>query len=201
MQPLSDATAPPTARRCAVEVLDALPLVIWFIRRQMRSHRGGLSLPQFRALVRVDREPAANVSVIAEHLGASLPTTSRLISGLVNKGLLARGGSRLDRRQVSLALTPRGVEVLHNARSHTQDRMREEFARMNNAERSTIMTTMRLLAGAFVPHVHPQPRHRKVTPTVARAGMSGGKRTLAPAAHPTKSRGKRAARMTQLSPA
>src|SRR5436853_289716 len=101
MQSLSEATNSPSLKACAGDVLETLPRVLWFIRRQMRKHRGGLSLPQFRALIRADQQPAATVSAIAEHLGASLPTTSRIVGGLVAKGWLARSGDRHDRRKVS----------------------------------------------------------------------------------------------------
>src|SRR3954447_10301930 len=69
-----------TARRvpplaCARTMLDGLPLVMWFIRQHMRRHRTrGLSVPQFRALVLIDRFPEASLSAIAEHLGSTLPS-------------------------------------------------------------------------------------------------------------------------------
>src|SRR6478672_10120056 len=110
MQSLRVATnsASTPASECARELLDALPPVTWFIRRTMRSYRKGLSLPQFRALVLIDREPSVSLSVVADHLGVSLPTASRIVGGLVRNGLLARGGSEVDRRVCHLSLTARG---------------------------------------------------------------------------------------------
>ena len=39
----------------------------------------GLSVPQFRALALLSRNPTASLSMVAEHLGSSQPGASRLI--------------------------------------------------------------------------------------------------------------------------
>src|SRR5437667_9760884 len=95
-------------RACAREVMGALPPVVWYMRRQMRGNRGGLSMPQFRALVRIEREPSATITAIAEHLALSVSSTSRLIAGLVRRGFLARKATPRDRRQAPMTLTDQG---------------------------------------------------------------------------------------------
>src|SRR5689334_5564645 len=83
----SDATT--AALACAGAMLDGMPPVMWFIRRHMRRHRTcGLSVPQFRALVLLDRHPTASLSLVAEHLGSSQPSASRLITKLVERGFV-----------------------------------------------------------------------------------------------------------------
>jgi DNA-binding MarR family transcriptional regulator len=132
-------------------VLEAVPLVHWFIRQQMRGHRGCMSLPQFRSLVRVDRTPWASLSLVAQQLGASLPTTSRIVGGLVDKGLLARGGNRTDRRRISLVITPRGRAVLAAARRGAQKKMEAELFPLNHRQRAAISAAMEILANLFGP--------------------------------------------------
>src|SRR3954468_630063 len=96
---------PASPLACAKSMLEAMPQVMWFIRRQMRQHRTrGMSVPQFRTLVMLDRYPTASLSAVAENLGATLPTASRMVSGLVTKGLVARRPHPTDRRQASLVL-------------------------------------------------------------------------------------------------
>src|SRR3954468_19567639 len=126
MQLLSDTIKPAStksksrpAATCARELLDAAPSLIWYIRLNMRQHRKGLSVPQFRALVKIRNEPAASLSTVAEHLGSSLPTASRTVSTLVNKGLLSRSGSIQDRRQCALTLTARGRQIVEDAHAAT----------------------------------------------------------------------------------
>src|SRR3954447_287369 len=114
MQPLQKSSKPPR-RICVDEVMGALPPVIWYMRRQMRGNRGGLSMPQFRALVRIEREPSTSITAIAEHLATSLSTTSRLISGLVRRKFLEREIAPVDRRQARVSITPKGKAVLQAA--------------------------------------------------------------------------------------
>ena len=134
---------------CAAALLEGLPPVMWFIRRNMRQHRGALSVPQFRALVKVEREPSISVSAVAEHLASSLPTTSRMMTGLVDKGFLRRVDCARDRRQVSLAITARGRRVLAAARRQTQKMLAREIASFSADELSTITAAMRALGDRF----------------------------------------------------
>src|SRR5947208_16071764 len=118
------APAPTDARslKVAGNLLDGLPPVMWFIRRQMRRHRtAGLTVPQFRALALVDRYPTASLSLVAEHLGSSQPSASRLIDGLVIRGFVTRKQCDQDRRQVKLGLTARGKLILDKARDVARD--------------------------------------------------------------------------------
>lgn len=154
MQPLRDASDGVACRRrpdCAAEVFDAVPPVIWYLRRQMRAQRQGLSIPQFRALYMVQAQPAANLSAVAEHLGISLPATSRLVGGLQSRGFVQRRDRKDDRRQLELAITTRGAEVLDAARAATLARMRRELARLDDGQRKLVVRAMRLLRGVFEP--------------------------------------------------
>src|SRR5690242_14734634 len=137
MQVLAPATDSSTsADECARALLDGLPPVMWFIRRNMRQQRiGGLSVPQFRALCLLARFPSASLSHIAEHLGSSQPSASRLITGLVARGLVAREECENDRRQVTLVLTPRGKEVQAQSHAATQERLAEEVAHLPEDKR------------------------------------------------------------------
>lgn len=149
MQWLSATTKRAATRGCALAVLEAVPMVHWFIRRQMRSYRGGLSLPQFRALVWVDRQPSASLSVVADHLGSSLPTASRIVAGLVAKGLLAREGCAADRRQLSLRITPRGRAMLREARRATRRQMESVLDGLSQRQRDAVMGAMGSLRDLF----------------------------------------------------
>ena len=135
---------------CSRVLLDGLPAVMWFIRRQMRKHRsGGLSVPQFRALALLDRFPTATLSAVAEYMGTSQPSASRLITGLVSKGFVTRRECVKDRRQINLVLTPRGRSALETARQATQQRMAERIQALSEADRSMIAGSMRVLNEMF----------------------------------------------------
>jgi DNA-binding MarR family transcriptional regulator len=123
--------------------------VNWFIRGKMRRHRKGLSLPQFRVLFLVEREPCASLSIVADFLGSSLPTASRTVSGLVNKGLIQRGGCMDDRRQLSLKITARGQSVLNAAVEMTQAELAAEVEKFTPRQRELISDAMDILRTVF----------------------------------------------------
>ncbi len=149
MQSLRNATKRLSALDCAWELLDAAPPVVWHIRRVMRKHRSGLSMPQFRAMVKIANNPSVSLSCVAEHVGLSLPTTSRIVSGLVDKGILKREGCTEDRRQCLLGLTPRGQSVLHNAWAAAQQSMAEELEQFSPGDRAAVAKAMRVIKKVF----------------------------------------------------
>jgi DNA-binding MarR family transcriptional regulator len=156
MQPLSRTTnrlSPES--RCAREVLESVPQVMWFIRRQMRGHRGGLSLAQFRTLMRIRRQPTVNLSAVADHLGVSLPSASRLVNGLVVRGFLSRRGSLKDRRQMALIVTSRGQAVVRAARRATQQSLEGQISVLSARERAALMKSMGILKQCFASEWEP----------------------------------------------
>ena len=159
MQLLSDATnaktEPGCPDRCASEILDALPPVMRFVRKHMRSHRAkGLSLPQFRTLALLRSVPSANLSAVAEFLGASLPTASRIVSGLVAKGLVERQEHADDRRQLELVLTNRGAATVETAHRATRDELSRELQNLSSQQRTALLKGMQSLRSLFVPDLH-----------------------------------------------
>ncbi len=98
-----------------------VPVLMRFIRGQMRrSRQAGLSVPQFRALVYLSVHEDTSLSAMAEHLGLSLPTASRMVQLLVQRGLVERQEHAEDRRRVALSLTTRGSRVYRTALNATE---------------------------------------------------------------------------------
>src|SRR5437763_17044188 len=114
MQLLSSAsTVPANTERCARQLLETVPLVMQFIRRQMRSLCShDLSVPQIRTLYFVSTNDRPSLSDAAEYIGLALPSMSRLVDGLVKKDLLTRAECQHDRRHVRLGITAAGQAAL-----------------------------------------------------------------------------------------
>jgi len=141
---------PTSAEECARSVLETVPLVMREIRFQMRSHRGlDLSVPQFRALAFLRRRPAASLSDVASHVGTSLPSMSKLVDGLVGRGLVARSASTADRRRLTLELTTEGTTLFQAARAQTQSHLAASLARLLPQDRAAVTRGLSLLATLF----------------------------------------------------
>ena len=178
MQPLPETTNSHAVRECAHELLDTVPPVMWFIRRQTRVFRKGLSLPQFQALSMVNREPSASLSAVADHLNVTMPTASRIVSSLVTKGFVTRVGCLQDRRQMSLEITPKGLDVLLAGWAGTECRLVEQLRELDPAQMDHVREAMRVLKRVFgslgLPDGGPTAAHR---PAAARRG--GGAKVVA----------------------
>ncbi len=167
MQSLQHASNPASAADCAREVLEVVPAVLRPIRQQMRRHRAaGLSIPQFRSLCFVERYDGASLSMVADHLDLSLPTVSRMISGLVQRGYMQRKSSEDDRRHVSLSLRPRGQAVMREARSATQKFLSQKFEALPQERREALVVAMQALREVFEQEM---PHPAEQTPELAEA--------------------------------
>ena len=134
----------------AAWLADTIPLVMRTLRAEMRRHRASdLSVPQFRALAFLRRHPGASLSSVAEHVGLTLPSTSKMIDRLVTRCLVARADCPDDRRRVTLTLTPAGASVVEQAAQATQARLAEMLAALSSEERATLVEAMRILQRVF----------------------------------------------------
>jgi DNA-binding MarR family transcriptional regulator len=156
MQQLQGLTrATKSAEGCAAEILETVPVVMRFIRAQMRRHRGPeLSVPHFRTLLFLSRNGGASLSALAEFLGLSLPATSRLVEGLVRKNFVVRRIPPGNRRLIALALSAGGRRTVGGARQATESRLAEVVAPLPAGERAAIGRALRTLREKLQPIAH-----------------------------------------------
>jgi DNA-binding MarR family transcriptional regulator len=110
-----------------------------------------MSVAQYRALCALERNPTASVSTLAELLGATQPTVSRLISGLVSRGYVTRKTCSDDRRQCTLGLTAKGHQRVDRARQANQEALSEEIAHLDPQAQQKIIDVMKTLQEVFTP--------------------------------------------------
>ena len=136
--------------QCAREMLDVVPSVMRFIRAEMRSHRAlGLSVPQFRSLLFIEKTAGTSLSGVAEHLGLTSPSACKLIDGLSARGMVTRSESTGDRRRVSLEITPEGARAVADARGKTQKSLSELLSSLGSEELVTVTRSMSALRRVF----------------------------------------------------
>ncbi|MFB2837346.1 MarR family winged helix-turn-helix transcriptional regulator [Floridanema evergladense] len=115
-----------TSEKCAARVMETIPLAMRFIRADIRSRNSTtMSVPQFRTLAFLDRNPGASLSDLAEHLGVTRATASANTERLVQRDFVYRRDDPKERRRVVLNLTEAGKVHLEECRSQTRDRISE----------------------------------------------------------------------------
>ena len=150
MKLLEKQTIHATREQAAQQVLDVVPLVMRTLRAQMREHRGeNLSVPQFRTLGFLKRREGASLSEVAEHIGLTLPSMSKLVDGLVARKLVVRETYAGDRRRVTLALSARGRATHEAAVGSTRAFLVERLACLDEAERVDVARAMQILRPLF----------------------------------------------------
>ncbi|HUJ84297.1 MAG TPA: MarR family transcriptional regulator [Candidatus Acidoferrales bacterium] len=138
----------------AHELLEVIPIVMRDIRSEMRSRRSpDLTIPQFRTLAFVNRNVGSSLLEVANHLGLTPPSTSRLVDGLIVRSLMTREDHPDDRRRVKLTITHLGQKILETSRQDALTYLVDKLNRINANDREVIVKAMKALQPIFTEDV------------------------------------------------
>jgi len=136
---------------CAQGLMETAPQIMQAIRVEMRHGRGpDISIPQFRTMRFIQRNPDSSLSDLAEHLGLTLPSVSKLVDGLVKQKLISRNTSVEDRRKITLLLTEAGTSIVDSARADARANLAEKIKYLSDADLEIISQAMQILHPIFV---------------------------------------------------
>ena len=134
----------------AAEILETVPVLMRVIRGEMRRQRGpALSMAEFRALSFIGRHEGTGLSAVAEHVGLSLPSTSRIIDSLIGTGLVLRAASPRDRRRLFLKVTDQGRLDMERLRSSAGRHLRARVGQLDPLAQSEMVRALRSLRLIF----------------------------------------------------
>jgi DNA-binding MarR family transcriptional regulator len=102
-----------------------------------------LSSPQLQAMLVIERDEGLNLRALAGSMDMILSSASRLCDRLAAAGLVERVASQIDRREVSLILTPSGQAALHDLREDRRARLESVLNRMAPAGRAALVRGLR----------------------------------------------------------
>jgi DNA-binding MarR family transcriptional regulator len=94
------------------DVLLALARMVMDASVRASEDGGGVSPVQLRALTALRQKGEANLAQLAEDIGITVSTASRLVDRLVGAEWVHRAQSEADRREISLTLTDHGRRLL-----------------------------------------------------------------------------------------
>lgn len=142
----------PRAQDCADSVLKVMPTVMDAMRSAMRLHVGEqLSVPQFRCLNFVAREPGCSIGAVAAFLGVTLPTASAMVDRLVKAGALAPGTAAADRRRSELHVTAAGRAQVRQIERKARGEFARALASCSSDELQSLLDGLEVLKRAFQP--------------------------------------------------
>jgi DNA-binding MarR family transcriptional regulator len=131
------------------QLMELVPVIMRRIRYEMRQRTmAGLSIVQFRALNFIRKHPDTSLKDVAEHLGLTPPSTSKLIQKLVVNMIIERKDAP-DRRRVCLSLTRNGVKALAAARAGTRQQLANSLRSLSQDELVDVSKALHILSGVF----------------------------------------------------
>jgi DNA-binding MarR family transcriptional regulator len=118
------------------------------VNRRMRQTRpvGDLTHSQISALQSLDLGGALTPRELAEAERVQPPTLTRIVSRLEERGLVARTPHPSDGRQVILALSPAGRELLEGYRRTRDEWLAQRLSELSAEERDTVARAAEILS-------------------------------------------------------
>jgi DNA-binding MarR family transcriptional regulator len=148
MKSFQDEDSLPIAR----ELVEVCALAVRLVRAEVRRRpTAQLTYAQIRALGAVAGAGGISVNEAAEYLGVGAPTTSKVMSELVDRGLVERGGAPDDRRRVVLRETDRGRRILKEAVEPANVVLAELLDSLREEERVLVLRAVQLLRPLLQP--------------------------------------------------
>lgn len=143
----------PSEEELTRRVLNIIPLVMRTMGAEMRQEAtAGFQVSHYRILKLIHQQPRT-VSELAARQVVALPTMSRTVSALVERGWVTRTEDPLDRRRVRLRVTDDGRAVLEQLRSRIQERLAGRLAGLTTEEREQLLTGLEVLERVFTTEV------------------------------------------------
>jgi len=135
---------------CAGELLEVVPMLMRSIRAERNRHRiSGLSVQQVHTMLFLQRHPDTSLVVVAERMGLTPPSVSKMMDGLVARDLVVRQASSQDRRRIELHLSAQGEQSLEAAQHATLEGLIAKLKSLSTAEREGLGQSLHLLRTTF----------------------------------------------------
>ncbi|QRY64176.1 MarR family transcriptional regulator [Gordonia sp. PDNC005] len=121
------------------------------VNRTLRAHgaSAGLSAGTASSLWTILGNAPIRVTTLAERESVAVPTMSKIVTSLVDRGYVAKVKDPDDARVILLEPTDAGREVITEMRFVRTRALADALTRLSPTERATVDDGLRLLADAF----------------------------------------------------
>ncbi|MFB9465061.1 MarR family winged helix-turn-helix transcriptional regulator [Streptomyces cinereospinus] len=113
-----------------------------------RASTAPASASQLRVMLVLEHHEGINLRTLADALGSTPPSTSRLCDRLQAAGFVEREVSPADRREVRLCLSGRGRAFLSDLRARRERALRSVLEQMPAAERLALVQGLEAFCAA-----------------------------------------------------
>ena len=141
------------ARRTDVDsvteaVLTASRLLVAVSARSIAAVDETITLPQFRLLVILHSRGPLKHATLAEYMGVTPSTATRMVDRLVSVGMLTRRASPTSRREIAIHLTVEGDRVVRQVTANRRRDIAQIVAKMDAGARQGLIDALTSFAEA-----------------------------------------------------
>lgn len=135
--------------------MTVFPLIMRALEPEREKYWGEtINFPQFRALFFLRDNERVNLSLLADFLGMTVSSTSKLVDALMQRGWLTSETPSTDRRFKLLLLTASGEEEIRKFRESILTSLSERMQAISDHECQIVLLAMNILGSVFAkPHV------------------------------------------------
>jgi DNA-binding MarR family transcriptional regulator len=131
--------------------LETIPRTMRSVRSEIRKAAGNeFTTPQFRLLAKISRDSSTNQE-LAEWMGVSAPTMSKMVDKLVERGLVSRQTEpdSTDRRRIFIRATSRGAQRSNEIRGIVQQGFSQRINGLSAAKKRELLAGLKVLKELF----------------------------------------------------
>jgi DNA-binding MarR family transcriptional regulator len=129
-------------------VLSASRVLVAVAARSLSDVAEEVTLTQYRTLVVLASRGPQNMAGLAEAVGVTPATATRMCDRLVKKKLIVRRNERGDRRQVRLALSKTGLDLVTAVTSRRRQEIEKIIDAVPTEERAVLVQALGRFAAA-----------------------------------------------------
>lgn len=132
----------------AEAVLTASRLLVGVSAKSVAAVAGSITLPQFRLLVALDSRGPLKLVALAELLGVNPSTATRTVDRLVNAGWVQRQSNPESRREVTIALTRSGQDLVDQVTDYRRNEIEAIVERIPHEQRRGLVRALQAFSEA-----------------------------------------------------
>ena len=119
-----------------------------------RASTAPVSASQLRVLFILEHNEGINLRTLADALGSTPPSTSRLCDRLQAVGFVERRAALASRRELELYLSRRGRAFLTDLRARRESALQSVLEQMPNPQRSALLKGLEAFCAAAAAQIH-----------------------------------------------
>ncbi len=133
----------------AQRILEIIPLIMRMVGANIRRETtAGFRVSHHRVLKLLHQRPRT-LSELATCQAVALPTMSRTISALVERGWVTRTEDPHDRRRIQVQITDEGRAILEQLHGRLQAQLATRLAPLTAKEREQVLAGLEILEKTF----------------------------------------------------